>query len=52
MLNPIRYLKGPGPTVCMQCHHDKIDWVNYETWAEVYRREVADGGCGGERIKA
>lgn len=40
--------KGPGMTVCPKCKHEVIDWVNYEDFAVWYRKNIGDGGCGGE----
>ena len=40
MPDPMRREEGPGPTVCPQCHHDKIDWTNYEEWAEEHDRSA------------
>lgn len=40
---------GAGPTLCPKCGHDYTDWVNYETWAEWYRKNIGDGGCGDKR---
>lgn len=43
--------KGPGQTVCPKCKEEKICWTNYDDFAQWYWKNVADGGCGGERRK-
>lgn len=36
-------------TVCPECKHEYIHWVNYESFAKWYRKHIGDGGCGGEK---
>ena len=47
---PIEYieLKGTGMTLCPQCKGEYVHWVNYASFAKWYRKNVGDGGCGGE----
>lgn len=43
--------KGPGMTVCPKCLSDgPITWVNYDAFAEWYRKNIGDGGCGGVAV--
>lgn len=48
---PVTYIKlyGPGETLCPKCKHEYVHWVNYESFAEWYCKNVGDGGCGGEK---
>jgi hypothetical protein len=40
---------GVGETLCPECDHDYIDWLNFDSFAKWYRKNVGDGGCGGEK---
>ena len=44
-----RVEEGPGPTICPQCKHEYVHWLNYEAFAVWYRKHIGDGGCGGNR---
>jgi len=49
--NLIGYKKhyGPGMTLCPSCKHEYVHWINYEAFAKWYRKNIGDGGCGGEK---
>ncbi len=48
--DPVEYITegGPGQTVCPNCKHDYVHWINYDEFAKWYRKNIGDGGCGGE----